>query len=151
MGGGATCGDTVGAAATGVAGTTDCWLTVWDGELRGGRGGGGGGGGGAISVEGGGEGAANVGLLVDEMSAWIAAGEREDRGTTLPQITTDIACRYKFNVHTEAGIVIRGQAEEVPCQRGMRFEIIELRSISKPSDGGISQIKCQVGAQEAFD
>lgn len=118
-------------------------MTVWDGELRGGRGGGGGG---AISVEGGGEGAAKAGLLVDEISAWMEAGERDDRGTTVPQITTDIACKYKFNIHTEAGIVKRGQGEEVPCQRGTRFEIIELRCISKPLDGGISQIKCRVGA-----
>lgn len=101
-------------------------------------------------MEGGGEGAAKVGLLVDEMSAWMAAGERDDRGTTVPQITTDIACRHEFDVHTEVGIVKKGQAEEVRCQRGTRFEFNELRSILKPLDDGISKIKCQVGVQEAF-
>ena len=47
-------------------------------------------------MEGGGEGTAKVGLLVEVMSAWTAEGERADRGTTVPQMTTDIACRNGF-------------------------------------------------------
>lgn len=77
-----------GGGASAAAGAMFFWLRLGCGDVRGG-----GGGGGGTRADGGGEGAATDGLAVDDVSAWTAAGDKADRGTTVPQMTTDIACQ----------------------------------------------------------